>query len=98
MGWTFSDKFDHEGFVCGFVAVKPSPRPEVVREVGFHPDDQKCKLDQISSGCSCGWRSPRWQPSGAANWQPCIVTCSERDEERAHQLWLRHVQSDDCKV
>jgi len=45
-------------------------------------------------GVPCGWRSPRWVPPRPAEWGQGTVWASEADEERARQLFQRHLELD----
>jgi hypothetical protein len=89
MGWIHDDVSGHEGFIAGF-----TPRgqgSELVRELASPEDVIAFPVVAIGAACTCGWRSPRWK-SASAKWRPFTVQTSERDEQRALELWLEHVR------
>jgi hypothetical protein len=48
-------------------------------------------VERIAGGCDCGWRSPRWSPTTPAAWAPFSTIVGKVDDERARQLWKRHL-------
>lgn len=92
MGWF--ELFDgHEGYVVGYVR---EPKSGLVRELGYHPDDDRpveCHVDFFAAACDCGWRSPRFVAPLRATYAPHIVLLEDDQlEEAARELWSKHLR------
>lgn len=97
MGWVHPDYSGHEGVVVGYVRREGGPPgSDLYRELAFPLDAEAAArpADRIAAGCRCGWRSPRWSPSAPATYGPFAVLASQDDQERARQLWERHLVID----
>lgn len=97
MGWVREEHPDHEGYVIGFVCREGCEQDSgLYRELMYPADDTRRDVELLAAGCDCGWRSPRWFPSRRkpATWSPWSVAASEDDEERALELWRRHLALD----
>jgi hypothetical protein len=106
MGWCNDSFPGHEGYVVAFVErtmrVANDRRNDEVgsgvwRELGYPDDSAPGVLDvrRIAVACDCGWRSPTlYAPHNGATYRPFSVTLtSERDEERAREIWRAHCHS-----
>lgn len=95
MGWLYEEHAAHEGYVIGYV-VRDGCAPEsgLYRELGYPRDNIDRRVACIAAGCDCGWRSPRWVPQLPTEWGPFSVLASEADEDRARELWRRHLELD----
>jgi hypothetical protein len=91
MGWFYEEHAAHEGYV---VRDGCAPEAGLYRELGYPRDDGDRQVACIAAGCDCGWRSPRWVPRFPAKWGPFSVLASEEDDDRARELWRRHLELD----
>jgi hypothetical protein len=91
MGWIDATQLAHEGYAIGYVVREGTD--EVYRELSY-PDQDPRLVALVAAGCDCGWRSPRWVPTGRAEWRPFSVMLGSADEQRVHTLWRRHLELD----
>lgn len=91
MGWMHDNHEGHEGYIVGLVE-----EGSVFRELGYPSGEERQRLNYVSVGCDCGWRSLRLVAPARAEWVPfCVETHDEDFDERARALWLAHVESTD---
>ena len=95
MGWMNEEHAAHEGYVIGYVARDGCALESgLYRELAYPRDDGDRQVACIAAGCDCGWRSPRWAPRLPAKWGPFSVSAAVADDDRARELWRRHLELD----
>jgi hypothetical protein len=60
-------------------------------------DDARRLLVEISAGCDCGWRSPRWVPKGPAEWFPYSLEAGGEEEARGLAAGRCHLEQEGIK-
>lgn len=93
MGWQHEKGPGHEGWIVGLVVREGcDPDSRLFRELAYPTDaGDRTDIVRLAAGCECGWRSPHFDPREPASWMPHCVIASERDEDRARELWVDHV-------
>lgn len=93
MGYFRDSHPGHEGYAIGHV-VRPGCTPDsgLYRELGYPDDATDRRVELISAGCECGWRSPRFRPEKPTDWSPFVVHTTERDDKRVEELWVGHIE------
>lgn len=95
MGWLQDDFKHHEGFLIGHVNREGCPvGAGEYRELAAPLDSTTRRVDRVSAGCKCGWRSKRWAPIELAIWESFAVVADGDDSDRARKLWQRHLAID----
>ena len=101
MAWVHARYPAHEGGVVGYVLREDCPPGfEQYRELASAIDFSAGAgaavrpAERIAAGCECGWRSPHWSPSLPATLGLLWVTAFLDEQERARQLWERHLVLD----
>jgi hypothetical protein len=84
MGITRDGLEEHEGYTAGFVRLSSG----LLRELERY--GREVHVSMIAAACTCGWRSPRWQPVYGTTWYPHMVELQPYDQELRDALWGEH--------
>jgi hypothetical protein len=91
MGYFRDSHPGHEGYAVGIVTREDcDPGSGIYRELSY-PETAVRPVEFIAAACDCGWRSPRFVPEYGADWSPCTVNTTERDDVRIEELWADHL-------
>ena len=103
MGW-LSERYsgEHEGYVMALVTREGTRGSGLYRALCSPNDHADVAIERLGAECSCGWRSPHWEPlcrawtgtsgdSHTLEWAPFSPIVSPQDDACAYQEWRRHI-------
>jgi len=84
---------EHEGYTAGLVRRAGCDESSgLLRELEYPRDSDRndVPVRMVAAACTCGWRSPRWQPRHGTFWHPNMVELQPYDQELSDALWGEH--------